>query len=121
MPTQLAQIDRAGMKLLLELLSAAGAKPDIKPARLADQLQDHPDGGNHLATLLAQDILLDESANWAEQLQATLDAICHEELERRFAELTDKAGLKLSAAEKQEFRDLQQQLTDHRAQDGGTF
>ena len=38
-----------------------------------------------------------------------------EELERRFAELTQKAHVELSAAEKQEFRDLQQQLAEPRA------
>jgi DNA primase len=114
-PADLTGISRAGIKLLLDLLAACRAEPGIMPGRLADQFKTHPDGGSHLPTLLAQDIPLDDTADWAGQLAATLAAICREELRRRFAELTQKAHIELSAAEKQEFRDLQQQLAEPRA------
>ena len=117
-PESLTSIERPGIKLLLELLARAADKPDIKPARLADDLRTHADGGQHLATLLTQEIPLDEGANWADQLQATLAAICHEELERRFSELTEKADLSLNDQEKQEFRELQKQLAAGRAGTG---
>ncbi len=116
-PAELDEIERAGIKLLKELLQAATANPGIKPARLAGELAEHSDGGRHLPTLLAQDIPLDDAANWSEQLQATLESICHEELERRFAELTEKADRQLNDEEKQEFRSLQQQLNKNRSRD----
>jgi hypothetical protein len=44
-----------------------------------------------------------------------LRAICREELEKRFATLTEKADQSLNAEEKQEFRELQLQLAENRA------
>jgi DNA primase len=114
-PAELSGIQRKGIQLLGQLLTEATTSPDIKPARLAEQLTEHPDGGQALVTLLAQDIPLDDSSNWQEQLQATLRAICREELEKRFATLTEKADQSLNAEEKQEFRELQLQLAENRA------
>ena len=69
-------------------------------------LQDHPDGGQHLQTLLMQDMPLDEGSDWQAQLQATLEAIMHDEREQRIIELTNKANVGLSETEKQELQAL---------------
>jgi len=113
---ELADIHKPGMQLLRALLDAAIANPEIKPARLAQSLEEHPDGGSHLHALLTQTHPLDDDSNpeasplWGAQLQDTLDRIVLEDLERRFGELTEKANQGLSNAEKTEFRNLQQKL-----------
>ncbi|MEC9376292.1 MAG: DNA primase [Pseudomonadota bacterium] len=116
-PDELHQINRLGINLLIELLNTSIKEPDIKPARLAMHFKDHPDGGNHLVKLLTQDIPLSDSADWNKELQATLKAICYEELERRFSELSNKTNVELSDAEKKEFRNLQKKLSENRADD----
>jgi DNA primase len=105
-PAALASIDRPGMRLLTDLLQTAAAKPDILPARLAEEFSSHPDGGSHLHTLLTQEITLHDGSNWPAQLQGTLDAIVREERESRIEALTLKAASGLNAAEKQELQAL---------------
>jgi DNA primase len=105
-PAGLLAIERPGIRLLSELLQTAAAKPDIKPGRLAEQFQDHPDGGNYLHTLLTQEMPLHDQSNWQAQLQATLDAILKDERELRIDALTRKADSGLNAAEKQELQAL---------------
>jgi DNA primase len=105
-PEQLAALNKPGIALLLELLNVASSKPDIKAARLAEDLTGHPDGGVHLQKLLTQDIPLDENSNWTAQLQDTLDAIIREERNLRLEMLSLKANSGLSDAEKQELQGL---------------
>jgi len=106
LPPGLPAIERPGIRLLTELLRAAAAKPDIKPARLAEQFQDHPDGGSYLHTLLTQEMPLHEQSDWQAQLRGTLDAILREERDARIEALTRKADSGLTAAEKQELQAL---------------
>jgi len=106
LPEGLTTLRKPGITLLLALLETAAAKPDIKAARLADTLRDHPDGGQHLETLLMQDIPLGDASDWAAQLRATLEAIMHEEREQRINDLTSKANAGLSDAEKRELQAL---------------
>jgi len=106
MPAGLSAIDRPGIRLLTELLDTAAAKPDIKPGRLAEQFQEHPDGGSYLHTLLSQEMALHDQSDWQAQLQGTLDAILREERELRIEVLTRKANSGLSAAEKLELQAL---------------
>jgi DNA primase len=105
-PPRLAQIDRPGIRLLTELLQTAAAKPDIRPARLAEQFRDHPDGGSHLQTLLTQEIPLHDQSDWPAQLRGTLEAILREDREARIETLTRKAAAGLNPAEKQELQAL---------------
>jgi DNA primase len=114
-PEGFDELDQPGLQLLRDLLATAEDNPDIKPARLAEQLSEHPDGGSHLTKLLTQELPLDEESDWAAQLQDTLDSILHDDLERRFAELTDKANHGLTDAEKAEFRELQAQIAGPRS------
>ena len=114
-PEGLDELHKPGLVLLTELLLSARDQPGIKSVRLAEEFAAHPDGGAHLHTLLMQDIPLAPDANWTIELQATLDAIVAEALEQRFTALTHKAPGGLNAAEKQEFRNLQQQLARLRA------
>jgi DNA primase len=124
LPEGFETLNNPGMQLLGALLEAAIANPGIKPARLAESLAEHPDGGSHLLTLLTQDHALDGDSNpdgnlrWDTQLQDTLDRIVREDLQRRFSDLTAKANQGLSAAEKEEFRNLQTQLAGPRSNTG---
>ena len=106
LPEGLATLRKPGITLLLALLETAVAKPDIKAARLAESLREHPDGGQHLETLLMQDIPLGDASDWPAQLRATLEAIMHEEREQRINELTSKANAGLSDTEKRELQAL---------------
>jgi len=105
-PEGLVNLRKPGIELLAALLKTAAEKPDIKAARLAEALQDHPDGGQHLQKLLMQDIPLGDESDWPAQLHATLEAIMHEEREQRINELTGKANAGLSQTEKQELKAL---------------
>jgi hypothetical protein len=106
LPEGLATLRKPGITLLLALLETAAAKPDIKAARLAESLREHPDGGQHLETLLMQDIPLGDASDWPAQLRATLEAIMHEERDQRINELTSKANAGLSDTEKRELQAL---------------
>jgi len=106
LPEGLANARKPGIELLMALLKTAAEKPDIKAARLAEILGEHPDGGQHLQTLLMQDIPLGDESDWTTQLQATLKAIMHEEREHRIIELTSKANAGLSSEEKRELQAL---------------
>jgi DNA primase len=117
-PEGFDELDKPGLQLLRDLLAAAEDTPDIKPARLAESLADHPDGGGHLTKLLTLELPLDEESDWEAQLQDTLDGIVRDDLERRFAELADKANHGLTDAEKAEFRELQEQIAGPRSQAG---
>jgi len=106
LPEGLANARKPGIELRMALLKTASEKPDIKAARLAEMLGEHPDGGQHLQTLLMQDIPLGDESDWTTQLQATLKAIMHEEREHRIIELTSKANAGLSSEEKRELQAL---------------
>jgi len=109
-PAPLLELPNPGIALLTDLLAAAQENPASKPARLAEEFANHPDGGNHLAALLLKELHLEPDSNWNIELQETLAAILRQELEKRFGQLTRKAATGLSGAEKQEMRDLQQQI-----------
>jgi len=106
LPDGLADLSKPGIALLLTMLKIAAEKPDIKAARLAETLHDHPDGGQHLQTLLMQDIPLGDASDWPAQLRATLAAIMHDEREQRINELSSKANMGLTDAEKRELQAL---------------
>jgi len=57
-----------------------------------------------------QELHLDPEADWGPELQETLGTIGRQELEKRINSLTRQAASGLSEDEKQEMRDLQQQL-----------
>jgi DNA primase len=106
LPEGLANIGKPGIGLLMTLLRTAAEKPDIKAARLAEMLHDHPDGGQHLQALLMQFIPLGDDSDWTTQLRATLDSIMQDERDQRINELTSKANTGLSDAEKRELQSL---------------
>ena len=116
LPAGLESLEVSGMNLLRDMLAAAAEEPGIKPARFAEQFAEHQDGGGALATLLTQELHLDEGANWGAQLQDTLNAILREALERRqedlIARMENPGGL--SEAEKDEFRALPARLAELR-------
>ncbi len=109
-PAGLTDLPNPGIALLFDLLLAAQENPDIRPARLAEEFAGHPDGGSHLQALLLQDLQLDiDDAGWAAELEQTLGTLLRQELEKRFASLMARSTA-LSDAEKQELRELQQEL-----------
>ncbi len=109
-PPGLTDLPNPGIALLHDLLLAAEENPDIRPARLAEEFAEHPDGGSHLQALLLQDLQLDvDDAGWAAELEQTLSTLLRQEVEKRFASLMARSTA-LSDAEKQELRELQQQL-----------
>jgi len=108
-PDALLELPNPGIALLTDLLQTAQDNPAIMPARLAEDLASHPDGGAHLQALLMQDLHLDPQANWRVELEQTLHAILRQELERRIRNLTTRPSGSLTTAEKQELRELYQQ------------
>lgn len=110
LPQGLDELPNPGIVLLTDMLAAAQERPGIRSARLAEEFATHPDGGEHLETLLTQEVPLADGADWGAELQQTLDAILRQELERRFTVLTEKAAQGLTDTEKAEFRALQSQL-----------
>ncbi|NND54318.1 MAG: DNA primase [Gammaproteobacteria bacterium] len=112
-PDGLFDLPNPGIALLNDLLQTAAENPDIRPARLAEDFADHPDGGTHLQTLLVQDLHLDPGANWQQEFEQTLVAILRQELERRIRSLSARPASSLSAAEKTELRELYGQLSGH--------
>ncbi len=111
-PDGLFDLPNPGIALLTDLLAAAQENPGSKSARLAEEFASHPDGGSHLASLLVTDLHLEPDSNWQAELQETLEAVLRQELEKRFADLTRKAAVGLSADEKQEMRGLQSRLAE---------
>jgi DNA primase len=109
-PDRIASLPKPGIALLTDLIETAKENTGIKPARLTEEFAEHPDGGAHLATLLMQELHLDPEADWGPELQETLGTIGRQELEKRINSLTRQAANGLSEDEKQEMRDLQQQL-----------
>jgi DNA primase len=116
LPEGFAALKNPGIGLLGEILATAASEPGIKPARLAENFAAHSDGGSALNTLLAQEIHLDEEANWDAQLQDTINAIVRESLEHRqddlIARMESPDGL--SDAEKAEFLALPERLAELR-------
>jgi len=110
LPDQIASLPKPGIALLSDLIELARENTAIKPARLAEELAVHPDGGAHLTALLMQELHLDPEADWGPELQETLETIGRQELEKRFNSLTRQSATSLSEEEKQEMRNLQQQL-----------
>jgi hypothetical protein len=53
-----------------------------------------------------QDIPLGDASDWPAQLRATLAAIMHDEREQRINELSNKANMGLTDAEKRELQAL---------------
>jgi DNA primase len=116
LPEGFAALKNPGISLLREMLTTAASEPGIKPARLAENFAAHSDGGSALNTLLAQEIHLDEEANWDAQLQDTINAIVRESLEHRQDDLIARMETPdgLSAAEKAEFLALPERLAELR-------
>jgi len=109
-PDGVLDLPNPGIALLTDLIDSARGNPGLKPARLADELAGHPDGGSHLQRLLVQDLQLEPDANWQLEIEQTLGAILKQELERQIGALNSRAG-SLSDAEKEELRELYSQLS----------
>ena len=107
-PEGLQDTDQPGVALLLELLELARERPDINTAVLEERLRGRPEA-HHLKTLLAQEMLLDRDKAAAE-LTGSLAGIQRRVQEQRLESLIARAD-GLSAAEKQEFLRLQQNLS----------
>jgi DNA primase len=116
LPEGFGNLTNPGISLLKELLATAAGNPQMKPARLAEDFAEHPDGGRALQALLTQEVHLDDKSNWVSELRDTLNAILREALERRHDELIAQADATggLNDAEKAEFRELPQQLAQLR-------
>ncbi|MGI9292191.1 MAG: DNA primase [Gammaproteobacteria bacterium] len=115
-PEEFAELSVAGITLLRDMLETTAREPEIKPARLAEQFSEHPDGGKALTTLLTQELHLAEDAHWGAQLDDTIKAVLREALERRQEELIARMDTPdgLSDAEKDEFRSLPARLAELR-------
>jgi DNA primase len=95
-----------GLPLLAELMDLVHQNPALTPGALVERFRDRPEG-RHLADLLAEDLLVGEDAA-ARELAGSLERIVLQGQEERLAELVSKAsGSSLTAAEKDEFRELQ--------------
>ena len=100
--------DALGVELLLELLEWARERPEINTAILEERLRGRPEA-RHLKTLLAQEMLVKRDEAAAE-LTGSLARIQRQAQEKRLESLIARAD-GLSADEKQEFLQLQQNLS----------
>ena len=107
-PKGLQDIDQPGVELLLELLEWARERPEINTAILEERLRGRPEA-RHLKTLLAQEMLVERDEAAAE-LAGSLAGIQRQAQEKRLESLIARAD-HLSADEKQEFLQLQQNLS----------
>jgi DNA primase len=109
LPPGLAAATQRGLPLLLELLELARNNPGLTPGALVERFRERPEG-RHLGDLLAQDMLITGEAA-PQELAGSLQRIVIQSREERLAELVSKAqSAGLSAAEKDEFRHLQQDV-----------
>lgn len=108
-PAGLDKVHQKGTALLMELLELAASHPDLTPGALVERFRDRPEGP-HLAQMLMAPVLVSETAA-ARELADSLQRIVGAGIEERLAELVAKAAADgLSAEEKAEFRQLQQDL-----------
>ena len=107
-PKGLQDIDQPGVELLLELLEWARERPEINTAILEERLRGRPEA-RHLKTLLAQEMLVERDEAAAE-LTGSLARIQRQAQEKRLESLIARAD-RLSVDEKQEFLQLQQNLS----------
>jgi len=106
-PAGLEHIQQRGAALLTELLGMIAGRPTIGPAGLLERFRERPEGP-HLEALLAEENLISEDGAAAELID-NLEAIMSIGDRQRFAELVEKFNAnELSQAEKEEFRQLQQ-------------
>ena len=112
LPEGFDKLTNRSLKLLRALLTAVTENPRIKPARLAEEFAEHPDGGRALEALLTQEVHLNDESNWVAELNDTLNAILREALQHRYDELTAlaEASETFNDAEKAEYRELPQQI-----------
>jgi DNA primase len=108
-PPGLTAATQRGLPLLIELLELARNNPGLTPGALVERFRERPEG-RHLGDLLAQDMLIASEAA-PQELAGSLQRIVIQSREERLAELVSKAqSAGLSAAEKDEFRHLQQNV-----------
>jgi DNA primase len=107
-PPRLAGGSQRGLPLLVELLELVRRNPALTPGAIVERFRDRSEG-RHLADLLAEDMLVSAEAA-AQELSGSLQRIMAQSREERLATLVSKASSgTLSAAEKDELRQLQRQ------------
>ena len=107
-PPEIESIHERGVPLLVTLLSIAAEKPDISPAGLVEKFRDRSEGP-HLQSLLAEEMLVGESAA-IKELADCLARIVSDAQQRRLEELATKANESgLTTLEKEELRTLRRQ------------
>ena len=105
-PARLSTISSRGAALLVELLELTRQVPGLTPGALVERFRDRPEGP-HLGELLTGQLLVSEAAA-ARELADSLQRIVAQGRDERLAELVAKAAADgLTAAEKEEFRQLQ--------------
>lgn len=102
-PYPFASLDQPGVPLLLELLDAVHARPDINTGVLLEQFADHPQAGA-LRTLASQSLPGDESV-WTLEFRDALTALERLAVQQRIDQLQARV-LDLDEEEKQELRQL---------------
>ena len=108
-PAGLAQVQLKGVGLLLELLDLTRHNPGLTAAAIVERFRERAEGP-HLAELLASNLLVQDAAA-ARELADSLQRIVVLGREERMAELMVKAQSPgLTAAEKEEFRQLQRDV-----------
>jgi DNA primase len=111
-PTGLGKAELKGVPLLIELLELTRDRPSLTPGGLVERFRDRAEG-RHLAELLAAQLLVSEAAA-PRELADSLQRIMSLNREERMAELVSKAETGgLSPEEKDEFRQLQRDVTGH--------
>ena len=116
LPDGFDALEKPGLELLREMLQAATEKPRMMPARLAENLADHPDGGHALQALLTQEVHIQQDEEWLAETQDTVNAILRESLQERLEELIARENQEggLSDPEKAEFVRLPARLAELR-------
>jgi DNA primase len=105
LPQAVAELERPGIRLLVELLGELQAKPCTTTAMLLERWRDHPDV-RHL-TKLALSECVPDAPGAAKDLQGALAYLAREGAEGRLDQLLSKGTQEgLSAAEKTELQDL---------------
>jgi DNA primase len=108
-PPGLSRVRQKGVGLLIELMELTRQVPGLTPAALVERFRERPEG-RHLHELLAAPQPLGPEAAGRE-LADSLQRILALEREERISELVSKAEAGgLTAAEKDEFRQLQRDI-----------
>jgi DNA primase len=102
----LAEVDRPGVPLLVELLSQLREEPPANTAALLERWRDRPDHGPLSKLATSECLVLDEQAAAAE-IRSAVERLVADDAERRLDLLQEKAReAPLTPDEKQEIQSL---------------